>query len=62
MKTILTSLILLFIFSDGNVKIKNTRYTNFYGENIQEIVRDNQINIIEHYKVVLDLDNKPSWK
>ena len=62
MKTILTSLILLFLFSDGNVKIKNTRYTNFYGENIQEIVKDNQINIIEHYKVVLDLDNKPSWK
>ena len=62
MKTIITSLILLFLISDGNIKIKNTRYTNFYGENLQEIVKENNINIIETYKVVLDLNNKPSWK
>ncbi len=62
MKTILTSLTLLFLLSCGNVKIKNTRHTNFYGENMEEIVKENHIKIIETYKVVLDLNNKPAWK
>jgi hypothetical protein len=62
MKARLSVITILFLLSCGNTNIKSKRHINFYGENLQEIVKENNIYIIETYKVVLDLNNKPAWK